>query len=112
MEVTTIELDSLSDNEDFNISISREDFEEICKNEFDKIIPIIEQCLKEAKLTKNKIDDIVLVGGSTRIIKIQDIIRKYFNKEPNKKLHQDETVVIGAAIESNFWNSISDKKID
>ena len=61
--------------------------------------PVI-QVLKDAKLTKDQVDDIVLVGGSTRIPKIREMIKNYFGKEPKKDIHPDEAVAYGAAIQA------------
>ena len=58
-----------------------------------------DQVLKDGKLDKSEIDEIVLVGGSTRIPKLQSLMREYFGKEPNKSIHPDEAIAYGAAIQ-------------
>ena len=103
---TTIDIDALAEGEDFNITISRPEFEDMCKTHFDKLIPIVEETLKDANLTKERIDDIVLVGGSTRIPKVNEIIKNYFDKEPIKNIHPDEAVAIGAAIQGAIANNV------
>ena len=85
----TLDLDALAEGEDFQITIARPEFQDMCKSLFDKTLPIVETALKDAKLDKKQIDEIVLVGGSTRIPKIQQIVKEYFNKEPSKKVHPD-----------------------
>ena len=91
-----IELDSFAKGEDFNITITRNEFEDMCRKYFDECFVIIEKALEDANLTKENIDDVVLVGGSSRIPKIQQMIKHYFNKEPNKSIHPDEAIAIGA----------------
>ena len=108
----SIDADGLAEGEDFNITITRPEFEDLCKEDFNKCIPIVEQALKDASLTKEQIDDVVLVGGSTRIPKIQQIVKDYFGKEPNKKLHPDEAVAIGAAIQGAIANNVEDEGLE
>ena len=100
MEETTIDIDSLAQGVDFNITITRPEFENFCKDDFDRCIPIVEKALKEAKMKKDDIDEVILVGGSTRIPKIQELIKNFFKDEKKicKELHADEAVSIGAAI--------------
>ena len=112
MQEIQMDLDALAEGEDFNISVTRPEFEDLCKEDFNKCILIIQKVLKDANLTKEQIDDVVLVGGSTRIPKIQQIVRDYFEKEPNKKLHPDEVVAIGAAIQGAIANYVEDKGLE
>ena len=109
---TSIDVDGLAEGEDFSFSITRPIFEELCKNDFNKCIPIVDQALKDANLTKEKINDVILVGGSTRIPKIQQIVKDYFGKEPNKTLHPDEAVAIGAAIQGAIINNVEDEGLE
>lgn len=97
---TWIEVDSLYDGLDFRVQISRAKFEQLCITEFNKCMEPVIQVLKDAKLTKDQVDDIVLVGGSTRIPKIREMIKNYFGKEPKKDIHPDEAVAYGAAIQA------------
>jgi len=101
---TQIDIVDLAEGKDFNITIFRPEFEDLCKVYFNKIIPIIEKALNDGKLTKKQINEIILVGGSTRIPKITEIIKKYFNKEPLKTLHPDEAIAIGASILGGIIN--------
>ncbi len=105
---TSLETVITEPSEDISIEITRSEFEFTCKKHFDKLIPIVELALEDAKLTKEKINDIVLVGGSTRIPKIREIIKNYFNKEPLKNINPDEAVAIGAAIQGALVNNIED----
>ena len=109
---TSIDVDGLAEGEDFSFSITRPIFEELCKNDFNKCIPIVDQALKDANLTKEKINDVILVGGSTRIPKIQQIVKDYFGKEPNKNIHPDEAVAIGAAIQGAIANNVEDEGLE
>jgi len=97
---TWIEVDSLYEGMDFRIQITRAKFEQLCITEFNRCMEPVMQVLKDAKLTKEQVDDIVLVGGSTRIPKIREMIKNYFGKEPKKDIHPDEAVAYGAAIQA------------
>ena len=83
---------------DLNLLISRVKFEELCKEKFEKCFFSINKVLKLANLKKNEIDEIILVGGSSRIPKIKEMLKNYFNKEHLKKINQDEVVSMGAAL--------------
>lgn len=83
----------------FNLSITRAKFELLCADLFDKSLTPVERALKDAKLTPSQIDEVILVGGSTRIPKIQDLVRNFFGKEPSKGVNPDEVVAVGAAIQ-------------
>ena len=112
MQETAIDVDALAEGEDFNITITRPEFEDLCKEDFNKCIPIVEKAIEDASLTKEQINDVVLVGGSTRIPKIQQIVKDYFGKEPNKTLHPDEAVAIGAAIQGAIANNVEDEGLE
>ena len=100
------------DNIDFNLTILRSEFENLCQKYFTKIIEILGIALKDANLTKEKINEIVLVGGSTRIPKIQEILKEYFGKEPyeykNKILDVDKIVSMGAAIQGAITEGVEE----
>ncbi len=81
------------------ISISRSKFEQICGDLFDRIRTPVLKAIEDAGLAKSEIDEVVLVGGSTRIPKVQEICKEIFGKEPNKSINPDEVVAIGAAIQ-------------
>ena len=96
-----LQIDCLFNGNDFYYKMNRENFEYLCKDLFDKCIPLMEQALKNAKLTKNKIDNVVLVGGTSRIPKIKKIINEFFEKEKiisQKGINIDEVVTLGAAL--------------
>merc|ERR1711917_77362 len=96
----SIEIDSLFEGIDFYTSITRARFEELCSDLFKGTLEPVEKALRDAKLDKNGINDIVLVGGSTRIPKIQKLLQDFFNgKELNKSINPDEAVAYGAAIQ-------------
>ncbi|GAA5845643.1 hypothetical protein JCM11251_002077 [Rhodosporidiobolus azoricus] len=98
---TTVEVDSLFQGEDFSASISRARFEEINAATFRSTIDPVEKVLKDAKIDKAKVDDIVLVGGSTRIPKIQSLVSEFFGgRQLNKSINPDEAVAYGAAVQA------------
>jgi len=96
-----IEIDSLFDGEDFYTSVSRARFEEMNADLFRGTLDPVEKALNDAKLSKAEIHEIVLVGGSTRIPKIQKLLQDFFNgKELNKSINPDEAVAYGAAVQA------------
>jgi L1 cell adhesion molecule like protein len=97
----SIEIDSLFEGKDFNSTITRARFEDLCQDYFrDCLIPC-EKVLRDAKMSKSDVHEVVLVGGSTRIPKVQQIIREFFNgKEPCKSINPDEAVAFGAAVQA------------
>merc|ERR1712004_129390 len=96
----SIEIDSLFEGIDFYTSISRARFEELCSDLFKGTLDPVEKALRDAKLDKSSINDIVLVGGSTRIPKVQKLLQDFFNgKELNKSINPDEAVAYGAAVQ-------------
>ena len=98
---TSIEIDSLHEGIDFYSTITRARFEELCSDLFRSTLEPVEKALRDAKLDKSKIDEIVLVGGSTRIPKIQKLLSDFFNgKELNKSINPDEAVAYGAAVQA------------
>jgi heat shock 70kDa protein 1/2/6/8 len=98
--VTTIEVESLIDGIDYSTTLSRAKFEQLADSFFTKSMEPISKVLSDAKVSKSDIDEIVLVGGTTRIPKIQESLSNYFNgKQLNKSLNPDEAVAMGAAIQ-------------
>jgi L1 cell adhesion molecule like protein len=98
---TTVEIDSLFDGEDFNTSITRARFEDLNAKAFSGTIQPVEQVLKDASIGKEKVDEIVLVGGSTRIPRIQKLLSDFFNgKKLEKSINPDEAVAYGAAVQA------------
>ncbi|CAK8531486.1 unnamed protein product [Lathyrus sativus] len=99
--VATIEVDSLFQGIDFSSSINRAKFEEMNMDLFNECMKIVENCLMDAKMDKSMIDDVVLVGGSSRIPKIQQLLQDLFNgKELCKSINPDEAVAYGAAVQA------------
>jgi len=97
----TIEIDSLFDGIDYSCSLSRARFEELCMDYFRNSMGPVEKALRDSGLDKKAIHDIVLVGGSTRIPKVQSLIQEFFNgKEPNRTINPDEAVAYGAAVQA------------
>jgi heat shock protein 1/8 len=98
---TTIEVDSCFEGIDFYTNITRAKFEELCNDMFKKTIEPVDKVLRDAKMSKGDINEIVLVGGSTRIPKIQQLLQDFFNgKELNKSINPDEAVAYGAAVQA------------
>merc|ERR1711930_31304 len=96
-----IEIDSLFEGIDFYTSITRARFEELCSDLFKGTLEPVEKALRDAKMDKSSIDDIVLVGGSTRIPKVQKLLSDFFNgKDLNKSINPDEAVAYGAAVQA------------
>ena len=81
-------------------SITRGKFEELCSSLIDRARIPVENALKDAKLDKSKIDEVVLVGGSTRIPAVQDVVEKVLGKKPNQTVNPDEVVAVGAAVQA------------
>ncbi|ORX35979.1 putative heat shock protein 70 [Kockovaella imperatae] len=98
---TTIEIDSLFDGIDFYTSITRARFEELCQDLFRSTMEPVEKVLRDAKMDKASVNEIVLVGGSTRIPKIQKQVADMFSgREPNRSINPDEAVAFGAAVQA------------
>ena len=97
----TIEVDSLTESFDFSEKMTRAKFEDLNADLFKGTLKPVEQVLKDSKLSKKQIDEIVLVGGSTRIPKVQKLIKDFFNgKEPSTSINPDEAVAYGATIQA------------
>ena len=107
----TIELDSLYEGIDFNTSMTRAKFENLCDSYFRGCLDTVDKVLKDAK--NDKVDEIVLVGGSTRIPKIQSMLYNHFNgKDLCKSINPDESVAYGAAVQAAILSGNSDDKLD
>lgn len=108
----SIEIDSLFEGQDFYTTITRSRFEELCSDLFKSTLVPVEKALIDAKLDKSAISEIVLVGGSTRIPKIQKLLSDYFGgKELNKSINPDEAVAYGAAIQAAILSGNTDESI-
>jgi len=96
---TMIEINALTAGNDFEMEISRDKFNEICDPLIQKMVPIVTGLLEDAKMSPDQIDQIVLVGGTSRIPKVQEILQGLFNgKELNHKINPDEAVAYGATL--------------
>ena len=92
----------LADGEDFSLTLSRAKFEDLCKDLWLRCIKPLDDVLESATLSKNEIDEIVLVGGSCRIPKVQELLTTYFNgKTLNKSLNMDEAIAYGATVKAS-----------
>ncbi|GIY12402.1 heat shock protein 70 B2 [Caerostris extrusa] len=108
----SIEIDALFEGIDFYSKITRARFEELCMDLFRCTLEPVERALKDAKLDKKSIHDVVLVGGSTRIPKIQKMLRDFFNgKELCMSINPDEAVAYGAAVQAAVLTGNTDEKI-
>jgi heat shock 70kDa protein 1/2/6/8 len=109
---TTLEIDSLYEGIDFMSTITRARFEELCSGIFKNTMDPVEKVLLDAKISKGEVDEIILVGGSTRIPKIQKLLSEFFNgKELCKSLNPDEAVAIGATVQAAILSGDKDKSI-
>lgn len=103
----SIEIDSLYEGVDFNTTITRARFEDLCGDYFRKCMEPVERCMQDAKMSKSQVDEIVLVGGSTRIPKVQELLQAYFNgKAPCKEINPDEAVAYGAAVQAAILEGV------
>ena len=110
--IANVEIDSFFDGIDYNTSISRAKFESLCGDLFRKTFEPVEKVLGDSKISKNQIDEIVLVGGSTRIPKIQEQLVNFFNgKKLNKSINPDEAVAYGAAVQGAILSGVKDDKV-
>ncbi|GAA5946399.1 hypothetical protein JCM3765_000227 [Sporobolomyces pararoseus] len=100
---TKLEIESFFEGEDLSETLTRAKFEELNMDLFRKTMKPVEQVLKDAGVKKEAVDDIVLVGGSTRIPRVQELLKEYFNgKEPTKGINPDEAVAYGAAVQGGI----------
>jgi len=110
---TTIEVDSLAEAEDYSLTLTRAKFEELCMSMFKETIPPVEKVLRDSGFSKNQIHDVVLVGGSTRIPKVIELLKDFFNgKEPNKSINPDEAVAYGAAVQAAILSGQGSEQTD
>ncbi|CAJ0644137.1 12757_t:CDS:2 [Entrophospora sp. SA101] len=108
---TSIEIDSLFEGIDFYTSITRARFEELNQDLFRSTMDPVEKVLRDSKIDKAQVHEIVLVGGSTRIPKIQKLVSDFFNgKEPNKSINPDEAVAYGAAVQAAILTGDTSEK--
>nr|ACR38891.1 heat shock protein 70 [Apopellia endiviifolia (species B)]ACR38900.1 heat shock protein 70 [Apopellia endiviifolia (species B)] len=109
---TTIEIDSLYEGVDFYSTTTRARFEELNMDMFRKCMDPVEKCLRDAKMDKSSIHDVVLVGGSTRIPRVQQLLQDFFNgKELCKSINPDEAVAYGAAVQAAILSGEGNEKV-
>ena len=105
-----IDIDGIYEEEDLNLTITRAEYEELCDSNFNKCIKLMDQTIKEANLTKDQINEVVLAGGSSRTPKIQEMITEYFGRIPYKSINPDEAIAYGAAL-AGIFEDYEDKGI-
>jgi len=104
-----VEVESLIDGEDFSETLTRAKFEELNMDLFRGTLKPVQKVLEDADLTKKEVDEIVLVGGSTRIPKVQSLVKEFFNgKEPSRGINPDEAVAYGAAVQAGVLSGEQD----
>ena len=109
---TSVEIDSLYEGVDFFTSITRARFEELNMDLFRKCMDPVQKCLKDSKMDKGSVHDVVLVGGSTRIPKVQDLLKEFFaGKELCKSINPDEAVAYGAAVQAAILSGETSEKV-
>ncbi|ARF12614.1 Hsp70 protein [Klosneuvirus KNV1] len=109
----TIEIESLFEGTDFTATLTRAKFEALCIDDFNKCMDPVDRALKDAKLAKADITDVVLIGGSTRIPKVRDLLKDFFNgKELKADINPDEAVAYGAAVQGAVLGKVQDEKLD
>jgi len=103
----TVEIDSLYEGEDFHSTITRARFEDLCGAYFRNCLDPVRKVLQDSQISKNEVHDVVLVGGSTRIPKIQSLIKEFFNeKELSRNINPDEAVAWGAAVQAAILDNV------
>lgn len=108
----TIEIDSFYKETDFIYSLNRAQFDQINVKLFEKTIKCVEEIFKEVNMKKEDINEIVLVGGSTRILRVREMVKKFFNnKELNTSLNPDEAIAVGAARQAGIFDDNTSEKI-
>ncbi|XP_026424380.1 heat shock 70 kDa protein 18-like [Papaver somniferum] len=109
---TNIEVDALYDGVDFHMSITRAKFEDLNMDLFTKCMEPVEMCLKDAEMEKSAIHEVVLVGGSSRIPKVQSLLQDFFDgKKLCKSINPDEAVAYGAAVEAAILSGVGNEKV-
>lgn len=110
---TTIEVDSIHEGRDLSVNLTRAKFESLCLDIFKKTLEPVDRVLRDAKVSKAQVDEVVLVGGSTRIPKVQELLSDYFNgKELCRNINPDEAIAYGAAVQAALLTGQSDEKLD
>ncbi|CAJ1027127.1 Hsp70 protein/MreB/Mbl protein, putative [Leishmania lindenbergi] len=111
--IANIEIDALYEGIDFFSKITRARFEEMCRDQFEKCLVPVKKVLEDADMKPQGVNDVVLVGGSTRIPKIQQIVSQFFGgKELNRSINPDEAVAYGAAVQAHILAGGQSSKTD
>jgi L1 cell adhesion molecule like protein len=109
----TLEVDSLAEGIDLNLTVSRAKFESLCDSLFRKCMAPVEQVLRDSKMSKSDVHEIVLVGGSSRIPRVQQLLKDFFNgKELCQSINPDEAVAYGAAVQGAILGGVKSEKTD
>ena len=109
----TIEVDSLHDGIDLSLTLTRAKFESLCSDIFTQTLEPVERVLLDSKVSKADVHDVVLVGGSTRIPKVQELLSGFFNgKELCRSINPDEAIAYGAAVQAAVLSGKRDEKLD
>merc|ERR1719439_445082 len=107
-----IEIEALFDGVDFSETLTRARFEEINNDLFKNTLGPVKQVMEDSGLKKTQVDEIVLVGGSTRIPKVQQLIKDFFGgKEPSRGVNPDEAVAYGAAVQAGILSNVVDENV-
>jgi len=106
---TRVSVDSFYDGNDLDIEVTRSKFETLCSAEFEKCLEPVRKAMTDASMGKDQIDDIVFVGGSTRIPKIRQMIKDFFGKDPRMDINPDEAVAYGAAVQAAVLSGVEDE---
>jgi L1 cell adhesion molecule like protein len=106
----SIEIDSLYQGIDFNYTFTRARFEDLVGNLLRKTLEPVIDVLKQSKMDKSKVDDVILVGGSTRIPKVVQLLKDFFGKDPNTGINPDECVAYGATVQAAILAGIESEK--
>ncbi len=113
MTQTVIEIDSIQDGIDLSVVLTRAKFESLCADIFAKTLEPVGKVLEDAKVSKDQVHDVVLVGGSTRIPKVQELLSNYFGgKELCRNINPDEAIAYGAAVQAAILSGMKDKTLD
>ena len=108
----SIEIDSLYKGEDMTLTLTRARLEDLCQDIFRRTMEPVHKVMEDGKIGKSQINEVVLVGGSTRIPKIQSLLRDYFGKDPCTGINPDECVAYGAAVQAAVLTGVRSEKTD
>eukprot|EP00992_Anisonema_acinus_P008613 TRINITY_DN4732_c0_g1_i1.p1 TRINITY_DN4732_c0_g1~~TRINITY_DN4732_c0_g1_i1.p1 ORF type:complete len:484 (+),score=117.65 TRINITY_DN4732_c0_g1_i1:3-1454(+) len=110
---TQVEIEGLHEGHDFNSNLTRARFEDLNADLFEEVLIPVEQVLQDARIDKSSVDEVVMVGGSTRIPKVKEIVQQFFgNKELNHSVNADEAVAYGAAIQASILSDLPSQESD